>query len=139
MNRTASAIVAGGVGTAVMSVILVMIEVEARYAVGIFEAIARFARVPGEPFLGFLVYAAVGTVAWPLLFLSLEPYVPAQLDPAVAGMGLGTLLWVAFAVIGRGDAGGAVLLIYLTFTLLAHLAYGFTLGAVFARLSAAER
>jgi hypothetical protein len=135
MNRPVSAIVGGAVGTAVMSVILVIIEVEARYAIGIFEAIARFMRVPAEPVLGFLIYALLGTVAWPLLFLSLEPYVPATLDPAVAGMGLGALLWVAFAVIGRGGMGPALLLLYLTFTLAAHLAYGFTLGAVYAQLS----
>lgn len=135
MNRTFSAIVGGGVGTAVMSAILVMIEVEARYAIGIFDAIARFARVPGQPFLGFVIYAAVGTIAWPLLFLSLESYVPARLDPAVAGMGFGSLLWIAFVTIGRGAMSGPLLLIYLSFTLLAHLAYGFTLGAVFVRLT----
>lgn len=135
MNRAVSAILGGAVGTAVMSVVLAMIEVEARYAIGIFEAIARFARVPGEPALGFLVYVLVGTVAWPLLFLGLEQYVPLELDPAVAGMLMGTVLWFAFAVIGRGDVGGPLLLVYLTFTLLAHLAYGFVLGAVYARFS----
>lgn len=135
MNRALSAVLGGAVGTAVMSVVLAMIEVEARYAIGIFEAIARFARVPGEPALGFLVYALVGTVAWPLLFLSLKQYVPLGLDPAVAGMLMGTALWIAFAIIGRGDMGGPLLLVYLTFTLLAHLAYGFVLGAVYARFS----
>lgn len=135
MNRALSAILGGAVGTAVMSVVLAMIEVEARYAIGIFEAIARFVRVPGEPVLGFLIYVLVGTVAWPLLFLSLEQYVPLDLDPAVAGMLMGTVLWFGFAIIGRGDMTGPLLLVYLTFTLLAHLAYGFVLGAVYARFS----
>ena len=135
MNRAFSAVLGGAVGTAVMSVVLAMIEVEARYAIGVFEAIARFARVPGEPALGFLIYVVVGTVVWPLLFLSLEAYVPLDLDPAVAGMLMGTVLWTAFAAIGRGDISGALLLVYLSFTLLAHLAYGFTLGAVYARFA----
>ena len=135
MNRALSAVLGGVVGTAVMSVVLAMIEVEARYAIGIFEAIARFARVPGEPALGFLIYVLVGTLAWPLLFLSLEEYVPLDLDPAVAGMLMGTVLWFAFAIIGRGDMGGPLLLVYLSFTLLAHLAYGFALGAVYAKFS----
>lgn len=135
MNRALSAILGGVVGTAVMSVVLAMVEVEARYAIGIFEAIARFARVPGEPALGFLIYVLVGTLAWPLLFLSLEEYVPLDLDPAVAGMLMGTVLWIAFVVIGRGDMGGPLLLVYLSFTLLAHLAYGFVLGAVYAKFS----
>lgn len=139
MNRALSAVLGGAVGTAVMSVVLAMIEVEARYAIGIFDAIARFARVPGEPALGFVIYALVGTVAWPLLFLSLEEYVPLDLDPAVAGMLMGTVLWFAFAIIGRGDMGGPLLLVYLTFTLLAHLAYGFVLGAVYARFADESR
>lgn len=135
MNKPLSAVLGGAVGTAVMSVVLAMVEVEARYALGIFDAIARFARVPGEPTLGFLVYVLVGVLVWPLLFLSLEQYVPLDLDPAVAGMLMGAVLWLAFAVIGRGDMSGPQLLVYLTFTLLAHLAYGFTLGAVYARFS----
>lgn len=135
MNRPLSAVVGGAVGTAVMSVVLAMIEVEARYAIGIFEAIARFVRVPGNPALGFVIYALAGTFAWPLLFLSLEQYVPLDLDPAVAGMLMGTVLWFAFAFIGRGDISGSLLLVYLPFTLLAHLAYGFTLGAVYARFA----
>lgn len=134
MNRAFSAVVAGAVATVVMSLALAIFEVEARFALGIFAAIARFARVPGHLFLGFAVYALVGTVAWPLLFVSLEPYVPLDLDPAAAGMFLAIPLWAAFAVVGRGDNEGAILLLYAVFTLLAHLAYGFTLGAVYARL-----
>ncbi len=127
---------AGGlVGVTIMSVILAMIEVEARYVIGIFDAIARFARVPGEPAIGFVLYALVGIVVWPLLFLSLKPYVPLELDPAEAGMLFGAGLWVPFAVIGRGDMAGGLLLLYLSFTLVAHLAYGFSLGAVYAHLA----
>lgn len=135
MNRALGAVVGGAVGTTVMSVVLAMVEVEARYAIGVFDAIARFVRVPGNPALGFLIYALVGTLVWPLLFLSLESYVPLDLDPAVAGMVMGSVLWFPFAVVGRGDMAGPLLLVYLAFTLLAHLAYGFTLGAVYARLS----
>lgn len=134
MNRAFSAVAAGGVATAVMSLALAMFEVEARYAIGIFEAIARFVRVPGNLFIGFVLYAVVGTIAWPLLFVSLKPYVPFDLDPAVAGMLLAVPLWVAFATVGHGSSQGTLLLLYLAFTLLAHLAYGFTLGAVYASL-----
>lgn len=136
MNRAVSAVLAGAVATMVMSMALAIFEVEARYAIGIFAAIARFVRVPGNLFLGFLVYVLVGTVAWPLVFLSLKPYVPLDLDPAVAGMLLALPLWVGFAVVGRPDAGAPLLLLYLAFTLLAHLVYGFTLGAVYASLVA---
>ncbi len=135
MNRPASAIVGGLVGTAVMSMILAMVEVESRYAIGLFEAIARFARVPGNQFLGFVIFALVGTVAWPLLFLGLERYLVPDSDPAVRGILMGVILWIGFAIIGRGTIGGVLLIVYLAFSLVAHLAYGFTMGAVYDRLS----
>ncbi|MBX0288231.1 DUF6789 family protein [Haloarcula salinisoli] len=135
MNRTTSAIVGGFVGTAAMSVVLTILEVEVRYGLGVFDAIARFVRVPGDPVLGFAIYVMVGTFGWPLLFLSLERYVPLSLDPAVAGTLLGTVLWLGFAVIGRGDLAGALLLVYLAATLVAHLVYGFSMGAVYAELA----
>src|SRR6056297_3587849 len=117
MNRPLSAIVGGFVGTAAMSVVLTILELEVRYGLGVFDAIARFVRVPGDPVLGFAIYVMVGTFGWPLLFLSLERYVPLSLDPAVAGTLLGTVLWFGFAVIGRGGLGGALLAVYLAATL----------------------
>ncbi|MDS0260761.1 hypothetical protein NDI56_15240 [Haloarcula sp. S1CR25-12] len=135
MNKTLSAVLGGFVGTSAMSVILAIAEVEARYALGVFDAIARFVRVPGNPVLGFVIYALVGTAVWPLLFLSLERYVPLELDPAVAGMFMGVVLWLAFAVVGRGDSSGVALVIYVVFTLAAHLVYGFSMGAVYGQLS----
>jgi hypothetical protein len=135
MHRILSAFVAGLVATVVMSLALAIFEVESRFAIGIFAAIARFVRVPGNLVLGFVVYALAGIVAWPLLFVSLKPYVPLELDAAVAGMLLAVPLWAAFAVVGRGDVGGPLLFLYLAFTLLAHLTYGFTLGAVYSSLA----
>ncbi|MDS0280672.1 DUF6789 family protein [Haloarcula onubensis] len=136
MNRPFSAIVGGFVGTAAMSVVLTILEVEVRYGLGVFDAIARFVRVPGDPVLGFAIYVFVGTFGWPLLFCSLERYVPLTLDPAVAGTLLGTVLWLGFAIIGRGALDGVVLLVYLATTLVAHLVYGFSMGAVYAELAA---
>ncbi|WP_436927033.1 DUF6789 family protein [Halosimplex amylolyticum] len=135
MNRAVSALVAGAVGTMVMSAALAIFEVQTRYAIGIFGAIARFVRMPDSLFLGFVVYALVGIVAWPLLFVSLKPYVPLDLDPAVAGMLFAVPLWIAFAIVGRGDVTGAIVVLFVGFTLLAHLAYGFVLGAVYASLA----
>lgn len=134
MNKPFSAIVGGVVGTAAMSVVLAIVEVETRHALGVFDAIARFVRAPGDPMLGFAIYALVGTFVWPLLFLSLERYVPLALDPAVAGMLMGAVLWLGFAIIGRGDITGMVLVIYVSFTLAGHLVYGFSMGAVYAEL-----
>jgi len=135
MNKPLSAVIGGFVGTAAMSVILTILELEVRYGLGVFDAIARFVRVPGDPVLGFAIYVMVGTFGWPLLFLSLERYVPLTLDPAAAGTLLGGALWLGFAVIGRGELGGALLVVYLAATLVAHLVYGFSMGAVYAELA----
>lgn len=135
MKRPLAAIVGGLVGTTAMSLVLAMMEVQTRSAIGIFAVIARYVRLPGRLWLGFLVFIAVGTVIWPLLLVGLERYLSAALDPAVKGMALAAVLWIPFVLTGRGDLTGPILLLYGAVTLVAHLLYGFTMGAVYARLS----
>ncbi|WP_267644209.1 DUF6789 family protein [Haloarchaeobius amylolyticus] len=130
------AAIAGGLaGVTVMSVLFVVFEVQTRTQMELFQVVARFAGVPGRVYVGFALFVVAGTVAWPLLFVALETYVPLELDPAAAGMGFATVLWLAFVVTGRGSLTGAILLVYAVSTLIAHLAYGFTLGAVYAHLT----
>ncbi|MHB9287730.1 DUF6789 family protein [Halobacteriales archaeon Cl-PHB] len=134
MRRPANAVAGGVAGTAVLSLLLLFLEVETREALGVFEAIARFVGMPGQLALGFVVFVAAGVLAWPLLFLAVADYIPKD-DPAAAGLVFGLVLWIPFAVIGRGDLTGPGLFIYVSFTLLAHLAYGFVLGAVTVHLA----
>ena len=134
MNRFASAIGGGVAGTAVMSVLLLLLEVETRSVMELFYAIARFIGTPDDPVLGFVLFALAGAVAWPLLFLALEPYLPRGPDPAARGVVFASILWIPFVVTGRGDVGGPLLVFFAAYTLLAHWLYGFTLGAVYARL-----
>jgi len=134
MNRPASAIAGGVAGTAVLLLLLLLLEVETRSAIPVFEVIARFVGTPGDQAVGFVLFTIAGVVAWPLLFIALEPRIPRGPDPASRGVVLGTALWLAFVVTGRGEIGGSLLIIYAGFTLLAHWAYGFTLGAVYGRL-----
>lgn len=135
MNRPGSAIVGGVVGTALMSLVFVLMEVQTRYILHIFDVIARFVRRPGEPYVGFVLFAVVGVVVWPLLFVALIDYIPRGPDPAVQGMVFAVPLWLVFATTGRGDLGWPTLVIYATFTLVAHLVYGFALGAVYASMA----
>lgn len=135
MNRPASALVGGFVGTALMSLVLVLIEVQTRYILRIFYVIARFVRRPDDPFVGFLLFVLVGVAVWPLLFVAVLEYVPQGPDPAVKGMIFAVPIWVAFVVTGRGEFALPTLVIYVAFTLVAHLVYGFVLGAVYASLS----
>lgn len=132
MNRIAGGILGGATGIAVMSVIFLMLEVETREQVQAFDAVARYVGMPGNTFIGFVIFAVVGTVIWPLLFVAIEPSFPFD-DPPSNGMILGAVLWLAFFVLGRGDISGPLLAVFAGFTLLAHLAYGFLLGAFYNR------
>lgn len=117
-----------------MSLLFVLLEVQTRSAIGLFAVIARFVGLPGELYLGFFFYVVAGSVLWPLLFLALERYIPLGPDPAARGMVFGAVLWVPFVIVGRGDLTGPILVVYASFTLLAHLAYGFSMGAVYEHL-----
>lgn len=141
MNRGPSAVAGGVVGTTVMSVMLLLLEVETRSTMELFDVVARFIGLPGDPALGFALFAAAGVVAWPLLFLALERYLPRGPDPAARGVVFGTILWVPFVITGRGDIDGPLLVFFGVYTLFAHWLYGFTLGAVYSRLleSSADR
>ncbi|WP_313691411.1 DUF6789 family protein [Halorarum halobium] len=135
MNKPTSAIVGGAAGVSVLSVALLLIEVETRSRIGLFAVVARFVGVPGNQALGFLLFVAAGTIAWPLVFVALEAYLPLGPDPAIRGVGFALPLWVAFVLLGRGELSGAILIVFGVLTLFAHVAYGFTLGAVYGRLS----
>ena len=132
MNRIAGGILGGATGISVMSVVFLMLEVETREEVRAFDAVARYVGMPGNTFIGFITFAFVGTVIWPLLFVAIEPYFPFDDSPS-NGMILGAVLWIAFFILGRGDITGPLLAVFAGFTLLAHLAYGFLLGAFYDR------
>lgn len=134
MNRVASAIGGGIASTAVISLLLLLLEVETRSAMELFYVIARFIGTPDNPALGFVLFVAAGVVAWPLLFLALEPYLPRGPDPAARGVVFASVLWVTFVITGRGDVSGPLLVFFAAYTLLAHWLYGFTLGVVYGRL-----
>lgn len=135
MNRPLSAVAGGVAGTAVLAFFLLLLEVETREEVAMFEVIARFAGLPDQLALGFVVFLLAGVFAWPLAFVGLEPYIPVGADPAARGLLVGFVLWVAFFLTGRGDIGYPVVIVFAVFTLVAHLVYGFVMGAVYARLT----
>ena len=139
MNRLPAAVGGGVAATAVMTLLLLLLEAETRSAMELFYVIARFVGTPESPTIGFALFVVAGAVAWPLLFLTLEPYLPRGPDPAARGAVFAAVLWVPFVILGRGDIGGPLLVLYVGYTLFAHLAYGFTLGAVYGRLSNRER
>ena len=137
MHDAARAVAGGVAGTAVLTTGLVITDVETGYQVGIFETIASFVGTGGEVLLGFVLFLAAGSVAWPLVFLALRRSLSSGRDPAVEGTVFGVALWVAFVLASAPGIGGVLLIPYYAFTLVAHLAYGYILGAVYAQLGTA--
>lgn len=117
-----------------MGFFLTVLDVQARSAVDVPAVVARFVGTPGRYGLAVLLFGVVGVVVWPLLFLAVEEYLPGGPDSATRGVVFAAVVWVAFVLVGRGDISGPVLVLYVGFTLIAHLAYGFTFGAVYDRL-----
>lgn len=138
MNKALRAAAGGVAGTAVLTLGLVVTDMETGYRIGIFEAIASFVGTPERLTLGFVLFLAAGVLAWPLVFLAVEDYLPGGPDPAVRGTLFAVVLWVAFAFMGSPGVGFPLVVPYLAFTLVAHLAYGYIMGAVYAQLGESE-
>ena len=131
-KRTAlRAILSGGVGMLVMVLALVMLNIQTRSALNLYALVARFVGMGGNRSLGFIVFVAVGIVVWPLIFAWAEPHLPPEGDPAVSGMLFAVVIWLAFMVTSVPEVPTILLFLFGGYTLLAHLAYGFTLGLIF--------
>lgn len=135
MNRWLSAVAGGIAGISVMSVLLVLLDTETRSAVGIFDAVARFVGMPGDTVLGFVLFFLAGALLWPPVFVAVEDYLPGGPDPGWRGIVFSVPLWVAFLAINLGSVTGVIIILFALYTFAAHAIYGFTMGAVYARLT----
>ena len=131
-KRTVLRAVTGGVaGMVVMVLALVMLSIQTRSALNLYGLVARFVGVGGNRSLGFIIFVVVGVTVWPLIFAWAEPHLPPEGDPAVSGMLFAVVIWLAFMVTSVPEVPTILLFLFGGYTLLAHLAYGFTLGLVF--------
>ena len=135
MNRLIRAAVAGTAATAVMMLLFLFLATQTRLTLDVPAIIARFVGVPDQFVVGMALFTLAGIVAWPVLFVALSPYLGRLLrtdDLPVQAVAFAFVLWVAFVLLGQpADLDTQLLFIYLFFTFLAHLAYGFTLGVVY--------
>lgn len=131
MQRVWRAILGGVAATLVMSIALLMLEVQTRARLALYEALARLFGVPDSVGLGFVVFAFFGVFVWPLLFALVESRLPPSGDPAVSGMLFASVLWLGFLLLGTTELIVHLLPFYAVVTLLVHLVYGFTLGLVY--------
>lgn len=127
-------VASGLVGTSVIVTVLVAAD-----SMGIFDMArmtesVRLAGVealfPGVgSALPLLAFVGIGVVVWPLLLASIGRYLPGERF-ATKGAVFGTVLWTGFAVAFYGGYAGTALLLYLAVTLVGHVAYGVSVGAV---------
>lgn len=129
---------AGGlVGTAMMTVVLVVAEQFGAFSRESFGALTQLIGLGGyvpEITFGYVLFLAGGMVPWPLLFASLTAYLPGE-SRAVSGIFFGTALWTGFVMAFWAGFTGFSLVLYLVLTLVAHWVYGLSLGLVFDYLS----
>jgi len=133
--------VGGLVGTAAMSVGLFIASSLGVFRMSSFAALSDLTGLdlifPGNALaVGYLIFLAGGMVTWPLLFASIGSYLPGSRF-ALKGLPYGFVLWTGFvlAFVEGVPGDGLSLALYAILTLIAHLAYGFSLGSVFDYLS----
>ena len=125
---------AGGlVGTAMMTVVLLIAGSVGAFELTDFailtELLGLTEYVPPVLF-GYALFLAGGMVPWPLLFASLMAYLPGESSP-VSGAFFGAAIWTGFVLAFYTDQTGLTVALYAALTLVAHIAYGIGLGAVF--------
>lgn len=134
--------IAGAVGTAAMTVVLLVGSTLDAFEMGSLSMVVELtgiaAFVPGDPTaVGYLLFLAGGMVTWPLLFASIGRYLPGK-NYANQGAFFGFILWTGFVLAFYVGYTGIELALYVVFTFIAHLVYGFCLGAVFDYLGGRE-
>jgi hypothetical protein len=124
--------VGGGVaGTVVLSFLLLFLEVQTRSRVRVADVVVEYVGTPGQQSIALVLFVLVTAVLWPLAFVALEnrDLLPGRTRVRRAVI-FATALAVAFAVTGRGELQGPVLILYGAAVLGAHVAYGLTLARV---------
>ena len=125
---------AGGlVGTAMSTVVLLIAQSLGAFNLTDFAILTELVGLEGyvPPVLfGYVMFLGGGMFPWPLLFASLKAYLPGQSSP-ISGAFFGGAMWTGFVLAFYSGQSGLGLVLYAVLTLVAHVVYGFGLGAVF--------
>lgn len=131
MDDDASAMVAGFVATVVIIVLLILADMIVGVSIRPFVTLSNFIGLADHQWVGVLVFFGGGTVLWPFMFITVGRFLPGRTD-AIRGMVFSAILWTGFVFLFASGGGGPEdLAAYAILTLIAHLAYGFTLGVLF--------
>jgi hypothetical protein len=131
--------VGGFVGTGVLTLVLIAASRLGAFHLGSFSILAELTAMSlvfpnNANGVGFIIFLLFGMVPWPLFFASLGWYLPGDRF-AIKGLSFGAVLWSGFAVGFYDGYTGVGLVLYLLFSFVGHLGYGFALGSVFDYLS----
>jgi hypothetical protein len=133
-ERALGGIAGGIVGTMLMVGVLFIVNATVTPQLDVFGAVAELAGVGDAPALGLALFFGAGMFAWPLLFVTLGAYLPGGTRPQ-QGMVFAAVLWTGFVTAFYSRYTGADLLVFIAFSIVTHLAYGYVLGFVTARLT----
>jgi hypothetical protein len=134
--------VSGAAGTAMMTVVLLVAQTLGGFELSSLAMVVELTGIAAlapnyATALGYVLFLAGGMITWPLLFASLGRYLPGD-SYARQGVFFGFVLWTGFVLAFYIGYTGFELAVYVVFTLIAHLVYGFCLGAVFDYLGGRE-
>lgn len=137
-------IAAGLVATVVLSVVMAI-----KQALGwmpeldFIQLLTVAAGSPGVAWVGWVLHFLIGTLAWGILFVYLQPLMPGT-SRTVQGVWFGALAWLLMMVVFMPAAEAGVFgnrldgLTVAVATLVLHLVYGLVLGASFAAMTRDE-
>lgn len=122
--------VAGAAATVMLSAVLFVGLNLGMFESSAFAGLAVLIGFGGSPLIGYLIFFAGGMTTWPLLFVSLQGYLPGS-TLSLRGVSFATVTWTGFLGAFYTGQSGLALAGYVVLTLVAHWVYGFTLGSVF--------
>ncbi|WP_323676569.1 DUF6789 family protein [Halorubellus sp. PRR65] len=134
LERALGGIAGGVVGTMLMTGVLFIVNATLTPGIDVFGTLAELAGVGNAPALGLALFFGAGMFAWPLLFVTLGAYLPGTTRPQ-QGIVFAGVLWTGFITAFYSRYAGFDLLVFVVFSVVTHLAYGWVLGFVSARLT----
>ena len=107
--------------------------------VGLAQLIGVSAASPLALPVGVALFVAGGSITLPVLFVSLAEFLPPERSIALRGVSFAVIVWTGFLLAFSTGQSGRGLVVYAVLSLGAHVAYGYTLGALYGRFADAPR
>jgi len=134
LERAVGGIAGGVVGTMLMVGVLFVVNATVTPGLNVFGTLAELAGVGNAPVIGLALFFGAGMFAWPLLFVTLGAFLPGSTRP-MQGIVFAAILWTGFITAFYSLYSGFDLVVFVAFSVVTHLTYGYVLGFISARLT----